>query len=100
MAKNKLAEKTAEQCNRCRFWLADTDSTNFDDEPHAFGKCRRYPPVISDHMAAVAIGLPSFGQQYDPEDLATSTSVHDACLWPVTFCNYWCGEYAAVKGRT
>lgn len=82
-----------EQCNRCRFWLADPKSPEFDDEPFARGSCRRYPPKLSDHMAAITIGMPRFGELSDPGDVADSSSVFEACLLPVTFCDDWCGEY-------
>lgn len=82
-----------EQCNRCRFWLADRKAPEFDDEPYAYGQCRRYPPTISDHMASIAVGTPNFGQQYDPEDMADAIAIQRSCLLPVVFCNDWCGEY-------
>jgi hypothetical protein len=83
-----------QQCNGCRFWIADTTSDAFDEEPHAYGQCRRFPPTISDHMASISIGTPNFGEQYDPEDMADSIAVHRASLSPVTFCNDWCGEFS------
>lgn len=82
-----------EQCNGCRFWLADEKSGNFDDQPHSFGRCRRFPPRVSDHMASISIGTPNFGEQCDPEDLADTISVARASLLPVTFCTDWCGEF-------
>ncbi|MDO7843430.1 hypothetical protein [Sphingomonas immobilis] len=86
-----------DQCNRCRFWQVDIKSAEFDDEPHSYGRCRRYPPKISDHMASISVGTPSFGQQYDPEDPADNISLYWAGLVPVTFCNDWCGEYASTR---
>jgi hypothetical protein len=85
-----------QRCSTCRFWLADAKSGGFDEEPFAFGKCRRFPPEISDHMASSAIGQPRFGQQFDPEDLADTHTVYNSCLVPVTFCADWCGEFASA----
>lgn len=89
-----------EQCNGCRFWLADPNSPEWDDEPHARGQCRRYPPTISDHMAAIALGTPSSGQRVDPEEMTDTCSVYEACLLPVTFCTDWCGEFQATASRS
>jgi len=89
-----------EQCNRCRFWFADPKSPSFDEEPHTHGKCRRHPPRISDHLASIAIGAPSFGQSHDLEDYADSWSVHRSVLFPVTFCTDWCGEFASAEPET
>lgn len=84
---------SAEYCNGCRFWLADEASGEFDEHLHSFGRCRRHPPKVSDHMAAIAFGTPGFGEQFDPEDLADTVSVARASLLPATFCTDWCGEF-------
>ncbi len=96
-------------CKSCRFWLADpkgpTDNTPDEDGPViedflAFGGCRRFPPVVSDHMASIAIGPVGFGgHHHDPDDLATCIAVHNSCLWPVTWHATWCGEYERKELR-
>lgn len=93
------ASNIAPLCASCRFWEADTNSGNFDEYPDARGRCRRYPPKVSDHMASIAIGTPGFGEQFDPEDLADSVSVARSCLLPVTFCTDWCGEFDPIAER-
>lgn len=86
---------SAENCNRCRFWkFAEDGGEDEDDQPYGWGWCRRYPPTISDHMAAISVGTPRFGQQYDPDELASPINVHQSCLSPSTFSSDWCGEFA------
>ena len=86
-----------EQCNRCRFWFAQPDATSDCpiDGP-GWGWCRREPPRVSDHLAQVSIGLPSFGRSYDPDDLAGIVNVADASVFPATFLDNWCGRFEAL----
>lgn len=87
----------ADICATCRFWLPDPETGDYDDHPVAFGQCRRNPPVISDHMATMTIGLVGFGgRTFDAEQIATTNAIHDATLRPVTFCTDWCGEFSAI----
>ncbi len=86
------AAPTTEQCGSCRFWLAVLEKEPADDGP-GWGWCRRHPPVVSDHMARLAIPGPTFGNQVDPDDVATIDNVADASLFPATWRGKWCGEF-------
>jgi hypothetical protein len=86
----------ADLCAKCRFWLPDPESGEWDNSFTSFGTCRRLPPVISDHLAKIAMGAPCFGQQFDAEELATTNNVHSASLHPATFCTDWCGDYSPI----
>lgn len=92
-----MSAATKEMCNGCRFWLPDLESGSDNDKPHVIGLCRRYPPRVSEHMAAIAIGLPRFGQQFDPDDLASSWALYDSCLLPATYFDAWCGEFRPAE---
>ena len=86
-----------EQCNRCRYWHAEPDAkSDCPVDGPGWGWCRREPPRVSDHMAAVTIGFPPFGKQHDPEEIATVVNVADASLFPATFLDNWCGRFEAL----
>jgi hypothetical protein len=88
---------TSEQCSRCRFWLLERADPE-DNRDESFGWCRRFPPVVVDHMARQAIPTVGFGgHNFDPENIATVMNVHNAGLFPASYADEWCGEYAAAR---
>ena len=87
-----------EQCNRCRFWLAEPDeASDCKIDGPGWGWCRREPPRVSDHLARIAIGYPSFDRQAAPEEFATVVCVADASLFPATFLDKWCGRFEPCR---
>lgn len=101
-----------ETCRTCRYWRAYDGSQIGEEEfntvpavvngklldVYEYGQCRRNPPVISDHMASIAIQRPRFGgNEPDPENVATATAVEQSCLWPVTYFTEWCGHHPDIE---
>jgi hypothetical protein len=83
-----------EACHTCRFWLADRAPNSNEAEDETFGWCRRHPPKIIDHMARIAIRTPGFGGNVvDPEDVASSSTVSNASMFPATYATEWCGRF-------
>ncbi|HEX2594783.1 MAG TPA: hypothetical protein VHL34_24985 [Rhizomicrobium sp.] len=81
-------------CGVCRHWQ---DAERSADETLGWGWCRRYPPRVSDHVASMVIERPKFGgRNYDPEDVVTVSAVSDASIFPATWHDEFCGEFAAV----
>ena len=81
-------------CHSCRFWLVEHDAGEHENGSESFGWCRRYPPIVLDHMARMTI--PPLGNRednYDPEDVATVGRVQSARIFPATYGTEWCGEY-------
>lgn len=87
----------SERCRICRFWqldLAPNEKDKGEEWDAGFGWCRRDPPRINEHMARMVIDHPRFGgKNYDPEDVASASHVHDATLFPATFGTNWCGRF-------
>ena len=59
-------------CERCVFWDRMNDHV---------GECRRYPPRIGPN---------------DEPDGPDTMGPHTA-VWPITFADEWCGEWAAAE---
>ena len=88
-----------EQCNRCRFWLADKATLAANDpfgEHIAFGRCRRNAPVVIGALAALGVPRVAWGRDADLEDEELSSAfLNRVSQQPVTESADWCGEFIA-----
>lgn len=70
-------------CEECSCWKRCANAETVD-----IGECRRHAPRLTiGHSAAVDLG----------EALASPTDVR---VWPLTFCDDWCGEFCQRRGQT
>lgn len=73
-------------CKNCDFW-------HQDDPGELYGSCRRYPPKVLIKIGTIFT---------DPRDYSISERSYleseEETVFPETYGNYWCGEYATKGG--
>lgn len=78
------------RCDKCRFWEPWKPE---DHKPHPNdieGKCRRFPPVLSDAGVADCVNA-------DESEAAEVPNNMYVWFQPITSGDDWCGEFKQVE---
>ncbi len=78
--KRKYNKQKYGSCSSCAFW--DCIEQHKEDSD---GKCRRYPPKLD--------------QNYYKVDEDSITEVSSWWVFPLTYCDDWCGEHKSTIGQ-